>query len=48
MDQEEIKLKIIKALGKHRTRNFIITDLCETAGMDWGDIDALVFKVLSG
>ena len=45
MVDEEIKAKIIKDLAKHRTRNLIVTEICETTGMKWRDAEALVEEI---
>ena len=45
MIDEELKSKIIRNLAKHRTRNFIVTGICETTGMKWNEAESLVDKI---
>lgn len=45
MVDEELKSKIIKNLAKHRTINFIVTEICETTGMKWDESERLVNEI---
>ncbi len=42
MVDEGIKAQIIKDLARHHTKNHIITELCESTGMNWVDAESLV------
>ena len=45
MIDEELKASIIKNLARHRTRNSIVTELCETTGMKWVEAEQLVDEI---
>jgi hypothetical protein len=45
MVDEVLKAKIIKNLAKHRTENFIVTDICESTGMKWAEAERLVQEI---
>jgi len=45
MIDDEIKTKIIRNLAKRRPRNTIITELCETSGLKWGEAERLVNEI---
>ena len=45
MVDEALKAKIIKDLSKHRTENFIVTDICESTGMKWDEAERLVEEI---
>ncbi len=45
MVDEELKSKIIKNLVNHRTKNFIVTEICETTDMKWDEAERLVDEI---
>lgn len=47
MNKEKATAYIIKELGKHHTRNEIITALCEQMGLNWREAGQLIQEVES-
>jgi hypothetical protein len=45
MVDEKLEAKIISQLAKHRNRNIIVTEICESTGMKWGEAERLVDEI---
>jgi hypothetical protein len=41
----EIHQKIIRELSRRRSRDLIIEELCQAAGLDWGEADRIVNEI---
>jgi len=47
MDREELESSILRDLVRLRTKNDIVTKLCETTGMRWEEAERLVTEIES-